>query len=158
MVHAGVEDRLNTFTNFIRAHGLWSATYAQDYIQEHIGTRSAAATQVQRLLDLDAPPTALFCASDVLALGAFASVWQRGKRVPDDLSIVGFDDIEEATDLYPPLTTVRQPVEQMARSALTLLRTLINAQVDSEPLTAEQKRIIVTPEFVQRLSCSVPHL
>jgi LacI family transcriptional regulator len=76
---------------------------------------------ILRLLDLAAPPDAVFCANDVIALGAIDGARSRGLRVPEDLWVVGYDDIEMASwDAYD-LTTVRQPLEEMARLATELL-------------------------------------
>lgn len=70
-----------------------------------------------RFLDRPEPPTAIFCASDVIALGAIAAAYERGLRVPEDLSIVGFDDRLLASQAQPPLTTVALPLFEMGRVA-----------------------------------------
>jgi len=85
-----------------------------------------AATE--RLLDLAEPPTAIFAFNDNLAIGAARAVQARGLRVPDDLSIVGFDDTEHATLVTPTLTTVRQPLAEMGRMAVSLLTRLLERQ------------------------------
>jgi LacI family transcriptional regulator len=78
------------------------------------------------LLDLPEPPTAIFASSDQMALGVYEAVRLRGLRVPDDISVVGFDDLPEARWSSPPLTTVRQPLAEMgllaARTVLRLAR------------------------------------
>lgn len=78
------------------------------------------------LLDLPDPPTAIFASSDTMALGAYEAARRRGLRIPDDLSIVGFDDLPESQWSSPPLTTVRQPLTEMgalaARTALRMAR------------------------------------
>ncbi|WP_433043047.1 LacI family DNA-binding transcriptional regulator [Dactylosporangium sp. CS-033363] len=76
------------------------------------------------LLDLPNPPTALFACSDEMARGAYEALYERGLRVPDDMSIVGFDDLEQARWSIPPLTTVRQPLTEMAALATRMLLTL----------------------------------
>jgi LacI family transcriptional regulator len=77
----------------------------------------------QRLLSREDPPTAIFACSDQMALGVYEAARQRGLRVPDDLSVVGFDDLPEARWSSPPLTTVRQPLSDMgALAARTVLR------------------------------------
>ena len=70
---------------------------------------------------LPQPPTALFCHSDVMAIGALSQARKMGIRVPDDLSIIGFDDIRLAQYVDPPLTTVAQPRYQIGREAMLLL-------------------------------------
>ena len=80
------------------------------------------------LLDLPEPPTAIFAFNDNLAIGAIQSARERGLRVPDDLSVVGFDDVEHATIVTPALTTVRQPLAEMGRTAVSLLIRLLERQ------------------------------
>lgn len=78
---------------------------------------AAAATQ---LLALPQRPTAIFAASDGMALGVMARAQQLGYCVPDDLAVAGFDDSEQSRTSFPPLTTVRQPIAEMARAAVAL--------------------------------------
>jgi LacI family transcriptional regulator len=84
----------------------------------------AAAT----LLDLPDPPTAIFAFNDNIAIGTINSARERGLGVPQDLSIVGFDDVEHATIVAPKLTTVRQPLAEMGRTAVSLLVRLLGRQ------------------------------
>jgi LacI family transcriptional regulator, galactose operon repressor len=88
------------------------------------GGREAAAA----LLDLAEPPTAIFAFNDNLAIGAIQAARARGMNVPDDLSVVGFDDVELATIVSPALTTVRQPLAEMGRTAVSLLTRLLENQ------------------------------
>lgn len=74
----------------------------------------------QVLLRLDDPPTAVFAASDDTAIGVLRAARERGVRVPEDLSVVGFDDLPVAAWLDPALTTVRQPLAEMGDAAVTL--------------------------------------
>ena len=75
----------------------------------------------EKLLDLADPPTAIFAFNDNIAIGAIQAARARGLRVPEDLSVVGFDDVEYATIVTPALTTVRQPLAEMGRTAVSLL-------------------------------------
>ena len=81
-----------------------------------------------RLFELPEPPTAIFAFNDNLAIGAVQAARARGLRVPEDVSIVGFDDVEHATIVSPPLTTVRQPLAEMGRTAVSLLSRLVEGQ------------------------------
>jgi LacI family transcriptional regulator len=91
------------------------------------GHRAAA-----ELLELRPRPTALACFNDKTAAGALAAAAERGLRVPDDLSITGFDDIDLARATSPALTTVRQPLAEMGRMAVSLLVRLLDGhQVDT---------------------------
>jgi len=82
----------------------------------------------EKLLDLPRPPTAIFAFNDNIAIGAIQAARARGLRVPEDLSIVGFDDVEYATIVTPALTTVRQPLAEMGRTAVSLLNRLLDRQ------------------------------
>ena len=73
------------------------------------------------LLAVENPPTAIFASNDVMAMGAMDATRDRGLRIPDDISIVGFDDIPQARQVRPTLTTVRQPLEHMGRVATQIL-------------------------------------
>jgi LacI family transcriptional regulator len=81
-----------------------------------------------RLLDAAEPPTAIFAFNDNLAIGAMHAARVRGLRIPEDISIVGFDDIEWAQHVTPALTTVRQPLAEMGRMAVSLLTRLLDGQ------------------------------
>jgi LacI family transcriptional regulator len=84
------------------------------------------------LLDLPQPPTAVFAGSDETALGVIEAARSRGLRVPEDLSVVGFDDTPVARLAAPPLTTVRQPLREMGAVAVrTALRLAAGERVDS---------------------------
>jgi LacI family transcriptional regulator len=74
-----------------------------------------------RLLDLKVPPTAIVCSNDDTAAGVMAMAQRRGVRIPEDLSVTGFDDSSIATKLWPALTTVRQPIDMMADLAVEAL-------------------------------------
>jgi len=87
-----------------------------------------AARATQALLDRPDPPTAIFAFNDNLAIGTIQAAHARGLRVPEDLSVAGFDDSEHASLITPALTTVRQPLAEMGRTAVNLLRRLIDGQ------------------------------
>lgn len=104
----------------------------------------------QTLLDLPQPPTAIFAANDVSALGAIEAIRSRNLHIPEDISIVGFDDIPRALYSYPPLTTVRQPLTDIGRLAARLLLKLI------ENPDQPRERIVLQTELVIRESCRPP--
>lgn len=104
----------------------------------------------QALLDLPQPPTAIFAANDVSALGAIEAIRSRGLKIPHDISIVGFDDIPRAGYSYPPLTTVRQPLANIGRlAARLLLRIVANPDQPTE-------RMVLETELIVRESCQPP--
>jgi LacI family transcriptional regulator len=83
------------------------------------------AMAAKHLLDLPDPPTAIFAFNDNLAIGAVQAARAHGLRVPEELSIVGFDDVELATVVSPALTTIRQPLAEMGRMAVSMLARLL---------------------------------
>ncbi|HEX5690594.1 MAG TPA: substrate-binding domain-containing protein, partial [Roseiflexaceae bacterium] len=101
---------------------------------------------MQQLLDLADPPDAVFAANDQMASGAMLAIRDRGLRVPEDLIIVGFDDVSLAKYTSPPLTTVRQPAYELGFQAA---RTVLQA-IDGE---APMARIVLPTELVVRQSC-----
>lgn len=101
----------------------------------------------QALLALPEPPTAIFASNDEMALGVMAAAIERGLNVPDDLSIIGFDDTPRAGLAYPALTTVRQPLEEMGRVATRMLIQLI----DDPQLQLEQVKL--PTRLIVRGSC-----
>lgn len=92
--------------------------------------------------------TAVFAANDQMALGVLRAMWEAGRSVPDDVSVVGFDDIPEAAFLIPPLTTVRQDFTAVGHRAIEILQTAI-AGPDPE---AEPPERLIQPELVVRAS------
>ncbi|MEE2568934.1 LacI family DNA-binding transcriptional regulator [Pseudarthrobacter sp. J64] len=99
------------------------------------------------LLDLPQRPTAIFTGSDLQAIGVMNAAAQRNLRVPEDLSIVGFDDIPQAARTSPPLTTVRQPLARMATMAVGML-----TERQGVPATAAPTALEVATELVIRKS------
>lgn len=89
---------------------------------------------MRELLEGDPRPTAVFAASDQMAIGAYRAIVEAGLRIPQDISVVGFDDIEAAAYATPPLTTIRQPFTDMAASAVATLLRLMDGQDVEETL------------------------
>ncbi|MCZ2263191.1 LacI family DNA-binding transcriptional regulator, partial [Isoptericola sp. QY 916] len=84
-------------------------------------TRAGGAALAARLLAGPDRPSAVFACSDTMALGVYDAAAAAGLRVPDDLAVVGFDDLPEGEWVHPGLTTVRQPIAQMGAAALRML-------------------------------------
>jgi LacI family transcriptional regulator len=80
------------------------------------------------------PPTAIFAASDYMALGVLNAGQNLGMSIPNDLSLVGFDDMPFAALLSPPLTTVRQPIRELGEAGTNLLLRLIKGKSKEPPL------------------------
>jgi DNA-binding LacI/PurR family transcriptional regulator len=102
------------------------------------------------LLARNVPFTALFAYNDISALGAMRAFQEVGLRVPEDISVVGFDDIALATYSIPPMTTVRQPLSKMGRIAA---QTLVDRIEDRAPFVEE---IAIEPELIVRASTGPP--
>jgi DNA-binding LacI/PurR family transcriptional regulator len=105
-------------------------------------TRDSGAEAMRTLLDDDPRIDAVFVASDLMADGALRALRQAGRRVPDDIAVVGFDDVEVARYTDPPLTTVRQPIAELGR---TLARQLIRlaAGEPAEPAVLLPTELVV---------------
>ena len=114
---------------------------------QYAGGREATA----RLLAADDGFTAVFAANDLMAVGAIRELTARGIRVPDDVSVVGFDDAPLAVMVSPTLTTVRQPLAEMATIAVSLL--LARVEDGDRPL---ERRVIPTELLVRESTTVVP--
>jgi DNA-binding LacI/PurR family transcriptional regulator len=113
------------------------------------GNPEGGMAGIARLLSLPDPPTAVFCYDDMTALGALRQAHMQGLHVPRNLSLIGFDDLPIVRYTDPPLTTVRQPMQQMGRLATeTLLELLAGSQ--------SNHNIKVPGELVVRESTASP--
>ncbi len=104
---------------YLRALATSGVVPRTDYVRTGPHGRDTARRHAHALLDLAEPPTAIFAASDTQALGVLEAARERGLRVPEDLSVVGFDDVDIAT--YANLTTIRQPLVESGRQAARLV-------------------------------------
>ena len=110
----------------------------------------AGFEQARILLDRPDRPTAIFAGSDLQALGVYDAARQAGLRIPEDLSVVGFDDLPVARWIGPPLTTVRQPLVEMAAAGARLVLALARGE------KPEQTRIELATNLVVRQSTAPP--
>lgn len=111
------------------------------------GQRAAA-----ELLALPDPPTAIFAGSDMQASGVYQEARAHGLRVPEDLSVVGFDDLRISRHLSPPLTTVRQPLAQMAAEAVRM-----TLEASRHGFTSPPPRLELATSLTLRNSTAAPH-
>ena len=100
--------------------------FCPEYVVHGDGKPEGGGAAMRRLLALDEPPTAVFCYNDMTALGAMRAIRDAGLRIPEDVSVVGFDDLFVARYMDPPLTTVRQPMRRMGRMAFETLHSLVS--------------------------------
>ncbi|WP_061300531.1 LacI family DNA-binding transcriptional regulator [Herbidospora cretacea] len=107
-------------------------------------------THTHRLMDLPEPPTAIFASNDGQAVGVYHAAYARGLRIPDDLSVIGFDDMPAWRWATPPLTTVRQPLTEMGVMAATMLISMAEGE------TLPQRRVELGTELMIRSSTAAP--
>ena len=136
-------ERLN---GYFLALNKYDVSINRDIIQEADFTEEGAKKAIEGILKRDASITAVFAASDLMAAGIIKYLNSIGKKVPEDISVIGFDDIEIASHITPGLTTIRQERFEIGMSAATLLVNLINGQ--------KMHSILVEPRLVIRGSTS----
>jgi LacI family transcriptional regulator len=141
------EDRRRGYLAALAAAGILADPELERESDWEIPGGAAAAGD---LLDLPEPPSAIFAFNDNIAIGTIRAAHERGLRVPEDLSVVGFDDTEPATIVSPALTTVRQPLAEMGRMAVTLLMRLLERQ------RFETMRVELATRLVVRESTAPP--
>lgn len=140
-------ERLQAFRSTLEAEGIEPD---QRLILEAGFQFEAGMRMTNTLLDVPEPPTAIFAACDTSALGALEAARERGIRVPDELSIIGFDDTYAAAMSAPPLTTIRQPLSDIGRVAL---RTLLQLTRGERP---DSRHIQLATRLVVRESTGAP--
>jgi LacI family transcriptional regulator, repressor for deo operon, udp, cdd, tsx, nupC, and nupG len=137
-------DRLKGFRQAMAQHGISVESYL---IQEGDFSFESGYNMMMKFLALDQPPTAVFAANDEMAIGAIKAIKSKGLRVPDDISIVGFDDIQFASIYEPALTTISQPMFEIGKKAMELLIKLINKD------KLEKSQYILEDQLVIRETC-----
>ncbi|GAA0367076.1 LacI family DNA-binding transcriptional regulator [Microbispora corallina] len=139
--HVPSQRKLAAFRAYARANGVeLPADHVEHTMFSLEGGHAAAARMVRRGI------TGIVCASDVLALGAIRAARRAGLSVPDDVSVIGYDDSALMNCTDPPLTTVRQPIDAMGRAAVELLV----AQIDAAVVPGDE--LLFEPELVVRAS------
>jgi len=142
--HGSSDRRLTSYRRSLEDAGL----LADPALVRHGNYSAASGFMAMRSLLTKRPyPTALFAGNDTLALGALAAVHQHGLRVPEDLAVVGYDDIPIAAYAVPPLTTVRTPATEQGRLAGEMVLDLIEGQPVPNP------RLLLDTELIVRDSC-----
>ncbi len=141
-------DRRRGVRRAVKAAGLDPEQAVVEIATPMLNTKEGEAS-VEKLLASPVKPTAVFCANDLLALGVMRGLAKRGFSIPGDFALVGYDDIEFASILSTPLTSVRQPKYQLGRAAAELL--LDEAM---HPETHQHKQVMYQPELIVRESSS----
>lgn len=126
------EDR---YLGYRRALDVHELPYDERLVAEGDFSQASGYNAMQKLLD--EKPDAVFVASDLMAVGAQRAIREAGLQMPDDIAIVGFDDLPNATHAEPPLTTIRQPIDALGRNAVELLQ-----QTIAQPNTPMASRVL----------------
>jgi LacI family transcriptional regulator len=148
LAYTAARDRLTGYRDALEEAGL---VYAEELVCCGDFREESGCAAMERLLDLARPPTSVFVASDLVAFGALVAIRGRGLSLPDDIALVGFDDVQLAHYVDPPLTTVRLPAYELGHRAAMLLTRLI----DEEPV--EELGVLLQTELVVRQSCGATH-
>ncbi|MCX7840679.1 MAG: substrate-binding domain-containing protein, partial [Anaerolineae bacterium] len=133
---AGYRATKNRLAGYWRALRRAGIAYDRTLVCDGDG-RVSGGEHIVQLLEHRPMPTAVFCYNDMTAIGALRALKQRGIRVPQDISLVGFDNILFATYVDPPLTTIAQPMFEMGQAAMQMALTLIK-----DPRAAVEDMII----------------
>ena len=145
----GCQSDTDRFGGYRSALDLAYLPFLPEYVAHGNGKSDGGVSAMETLLSLASPPTAVFCYNDMTALGAMSAIAARRLKVPDDISVIGFDDVFVAQYSAPPLTTVRQPMREMGRIALETLMKLLAG-------TGAQPNIKVPGELIVRQSTAPP--
>ncbi|MGQ9632471.1 MAG: LacI family DNA-binding transcriptional regulator [bacterium] len=137
-------DRWKGYSKALREHGIAPEDdlYVEGAFDEESGHEA-----MERLLDLPRPPSAVFCANDLMAIGAMFAIKEGGLRIPRDVAVVGYDDTRLAKCVSPALTAVRQPSYRIGVMASDLLIRTIEGK------KPQCGKIVLEPELIVRESC-----
>jgi DNA-binding LacI/PurR family transcriptional regulator len=140
-------DRFEGYQKTLKKYDL---TLNPEYVYKGDYSRRSARQAAERFFGLEEPPTAIFAASDDMALEVISVAFEKGIRIPEDISIIGFDD--NPAGIYGPiaLTTIKQPLFQMAEAAVKTLNDIVTGKSE----VSAQKTLV--PELIMRDSCAVP--
>lgn len=140
-------DRLSGYQAALNEAGI---AYDDDLVHAGAFTDMSSYAPMERLIDLQDPPTAVFVGSDLVALGAVQAIHDRGMRIPDDISVIGFDNLLIGKYLQPPLTTIHLPAYDLGRRAGEMILASIRGE------TFQTLRELLPTELVIRQSTGQP--
>ena len=137
------------YEGFVKAMNETNLPIHENWIMEGFFEPEDGYECMNKILAQDSLPTAVFCCNDVMALGAISAITEKGLRVPDDISIIGYDNIHSSRFYAPPLTTIHQSKSRLGAQAVNLLfERIANKDNDNH----EKHRIAIHPELVIRKS------
>ena len=137
-----IDERKQAFVTYMRNHGLDSTS-----IYEGAFSTTSGYQLTQELLENEELPTAIFAASDAIAFGAMRAIQEKGLSIPDDISIIGFNDTEMSSYTTPALTTISAPAYDMGQHGANLIYAATNLNINT-PLKAK-----IPCQLVKRESC-----
>jgi LacI family transcriptional regulator len=145
-IHLPTQLRVNAFRSFIEEAGLSDSSLKFADLSRNIGANNIVAKVLDEIWELEGDkPTAIICDSDVSTLAALKWCGDHGIDVPRAVSIVGFDDTRSSRYSKPPLTTVAQPIAEIAKKAVDLAE------------SSEDIHILIAPTLIVRGTAAVPH-
>lgn len=137
---------------FLKAMAELGLKVPPEHIVEGNHTMESGISSMEKLIELEELPTAVFCSNDMTAIGALHSLYRTTHRVPEDVSVVGFDDIHLAQFVLPPLTTVQMSCKDLASAAVEALR----AGIEPNHPKAKQNEWQISTRLVVRQSSTFP--
>lgn len=145
--HAGSALRFQGYCDALREYGLEPDA---EIVEEGGFTYRSALPCARRLLSLSDPPTAIMASNDEMAAGVLSVAHDRGLSLPGDLSVVGFDDIELAEMVWPPLTTVKQPIQELADAAAEILVNVLTRKRQPGEINPTAHRVLPHNVVIRR--------
>ena len=139
-----IEERKQAFVSYMNNHGLDGSCIYEDAFSTASGYQ-----MMQKILESDNLPTAIFAASDAIAFGAMRAIQEKGLSIPDDISIIGFNDTEMSSYTTPALTTISAPAYDMGQHGANLIYAATNLNINT-PLKAK-----IPCQQVKRESCKI---
>lgn len=142
--YTAAADRLNGYRETLKSNAI---PFDKELVRHGDFDPESGYQQMKDLLDTGDHPSAVFVASDVVAIGAKAAIVEKGLKIPQDIAMVGFDDIPLARYLDPPLTTIRLPASELATRASKMLIQIIQGEPPAE------KQVLLESQLIVRRSC-----
>ncbi len=120
------------------------------YVRPGFFVGDSGYVQTNELLDLPEPPTAIFVCNDIQSIGVYHALRERGVKIPEEMSVIGFDNDPRSEDLWPQLTTINQPLMEMGRVGTNMMATLLQGK------KLDANRVELATSIVIRDSCAAP--
>ncbi len=146
----GARPAIERRDGYLHTLGIYDLSYQRLIHENGVWGFNEGYEAMRQILADDVLPTAVFASNDRMAIGAAHAIHEWGLKVPGDISLVGIDDLDVSQHMNPPLTTIRQPIGEMARAGIDLLLKLLNNEVPKDI------QVMLSPELVLRQSTAPP--